>query len=85
MPTSHSTPDFRYVALILDVIVAPSHRGSGVGRLLMDTVVGHPRLASVESLELVCQPDVRQFYARWGFTTEVGNSRLMRRSHGAGR
>lgn len=76
--------DFQYVALILDVIVAPSHRGLGVGQLLMDAVVGHPRLRPVESLELVCQPDVRSFYARWGFTAEVGQSRLMRRAHAPG-
>lgn len=74
--------DFQYVALILDVIVAPSHRGRGVGQVLMDAVVSHPRLREVESLELVCQPDVRDFYARWGFTADVGQSRLMRRARG---
>jgi GNAT superfamily N-acetyltransferase len=72
--------DFAYVALILDVVVAEAARGTGVGATLMDAVVGHPRLAGVRSLELVCQPELEPFYARWGFTARVGGSRLMRRT-----
>lgn len=68
------------VAVVLDVIVAPDRRGSGLGALLMDAVVGHPRLAGVGSVELVCQPDLMPFYRRWGFTERVGGSRLMRRT-----
>jgi predicted GNAT family N-acyltransferase len=72
--------DYTYVALILDVIVDESHRGAGLGAALMDAVVDHPRLADVRSLELVCQPDLMPFYRRWGFTDQVGRSRLMRRT-----
>ncbi|WP_327633528.1 GNAT family N-acetyltransferase [Kribbella sp. NBC_00482] len=72
--------DYAYVALILDVIVAEPHRGSGVGAALLDAVVTHPALADVRSLELVCQPDLIPFYRRWGFTEQVGTSRLMRRT-----
>lgn len=72
--------DFTYVALILDVIVAPEFHGRGIGAMIMESVVTHPRLAGVRSLELVCQPDVVGFYGRWGFTEQVGNSRLMRRT-----
>ncbi len=72
--------DYAYVALILDVIVAEPHRGSGVGAVLLDAVVSHPALADVRSLELVCQPDLIPFYRRWGFTEQVGTSRLMRRT-----
>ena len=32
--------EFAYLAVILDVIVAPDWRGSGLGSLLVDTVVG---------------------------------------------
>ncbi len=46
--------------------------------MLIDAIVKHPRLADVRSVELVCQPDMVPFY-RWGFTDEVGGSRLMRR------
>jgi predicted GNAT family N-acyltransferase len=68
-----------YLAVVLDVIVSPAARGSGLGAMLLDAIVGHPRLAAVRSVELVCQPDMVPFYRRWGFTDEVGGSRLMRR------
>jgi GNAT superfamily N-acetyltransferase len=69
-----------YLAVVLDVIVPPDARGSGLGATLMDAVVGHPRLAAVRSIELVCQPDLVPFHRRWGFTEQVGRSRLMRRT-----
>jgi len=72
--------DDAYLAVVLDVIVAPECRGAGVGALLMDAVLGHPRVAAVRSVELVCQPELAGFYRRWGFTDEVGGSRLMRRT-----
>jgi predicted GNAT family N-acyltransferase len=68
-----------YLAVVLDVIVSPSARGSGVGRMLLDAILSHPRLAAVRSIELVCQPELLPFYRRWGFTDDVGRSRLMRR------
>jgi GNAT superfamily N-acetyltransferase len=68
------------IALVLDVVVAEDRRGTGVGAALMDAVVAHPDIAAVESLELVCQPELRDFYRRWGFTDEVGRSGLMRRT-----
>ncbi|HEX6682739.1 MAG TPA: GNAT family N-acetyltransferase [Candidatus Limnocylindrales bacterium] len=68
-----------YLALVLDVVVVPEFRGTGLGAALMDAIVGHPRIAGVGSVELVCQPELRPFYRRWGFTDEVGRSGLMRR------
>jgi GNAT superfamily N-acetyltransferase len=72
--------DDTYVGLLLDVIVAADHRATGLGAMLMNAVVEHPRLAQVESLELTCQPEVMAFYRRWGFTDQVGRSQLMRRA-----
>jgi len=69
-----------YIAVVLDVVVAPESRGAGLGAMLLDAIVGHPRLAGVRSIELVCQPDLVPFYRRWGFTERVGRSRLMRRT-----
>src|ERR1051326_5259762 len=60
--------DFVYEALILDVIVAGDLRGTGLGASLMNAIVNHPRLASVRTIELVCQPELVSFYERWGFT-----------------
>lgn len=67
-----------YLAVVLDVLVAPDARGTGVGAMLMDAVVRHPRLAAVRSVELVCQPELFPYYRRWGFTERVGRSTLMR-------
>jgi GNAT superfamily N-acetyltransferase len=72
--------DYTYLAMVLDVIVDTGRRGSGYGATLMDAVVGHPALAEVRSIELICQPELIPFYRRWGFTDEVGRSLLMRRS-----
>ncbi|AEV85349.1 putative N-acetyltransferase [Actinoplanes sp. SE50] len=68
------------LAMVLDVIVAPEHRGTGVGALVMDAVLRHPAVAAARSVELVCQPELLPFYRRWGFTDRVGRSRLMRRT-----
>jgi predicted GNAT family N-acyltransferase len=72
--------DFVYQALVLDVIVAADLRGTGLGARLMDAIVGHPKLASLRTIELACQPELVAFYERWGFTDKVGRSRLMRRT-----
>ena len=68
-----------YFAIILDVIVASDFRGRRVGRRLVEEICGHPGLADVKSLELVCQPELAPFYRKWGFSEEVGGSTLMRR------
>jgi ribosomal protein S18 acetylase RimI-like enzyme len=72
--------DGTFLAVVLDVIVAPSFRGSGLGARLMDELLARPELAGVDSIELVCQPELVAFYRRWGFTDSVGRSLLMRRT-----
>jgi ribosomal protein S18 acetylase RimI-like enzyme len=69
-----------FLAVVLDVIVAPAFRGTGLGARLMDELLTRPELADVDSVELVCQPELLGFYRRWGFTDSVGRSLLMRRS-----
>ncbi|HEY7283295.1 MAG TPA: GNAT family N-acetyltransferase [Actinomycetota bacterium] len=75
--------DFVYKALVLDVIVDPGRRGTGLGARLMDEVVGHPLLRDVLHFELYCRPELVPFYARWGFTSELGVIRFMRRGRSA--
>jgi ribosomal protein S18 acetylase RimI-like enzyme len=72
--------DGKYFAMILDVIVSEELRGTGLGERLMNAVLRRPELAGLKSVELVCQPDLIAFYERFGFTTEVRSSRLMRRT-----
>ncbi|MBI3725652.1 GNAT family N-acetyltransferase [bacterium] len=65
-------------ALGLDVIVARSERGTGLGRFLLDRIVEHPLLARVRDLELYCRPELVSLHARWGFTADLGELRFMR-------
>ena len=71
--------DFVYKALVLDVIVAAPHRGTGLGKALMDAVIQHPELKDVVHFELYCRPELVPFYERWGFTADLGEMRFMRR------
>jgi predicted GNAT family N-acyltransferase len=71
--------DSVYKALIFDVMVEASYRGQGLGRALMDAIVGHPALKSVRHFELYCRPELIPFYQRWGFTAELGELHFMRR------
>ena len=75
--------DSTAIALVLDVVVHPSARGRGIGTELMARLLERPPLPHVDSIELVCQPDVVAFYERLGFSTRVGESRLMRRTANA--
>jgi len=70
--------DRTYKALIFDVIVAPYCRDHGLGKLLMEAILGHPDLAQVRHFELYCLPEMAPFYERWHFTTEVSGVQLMR-------
>jgi ribosomal protein S18 acetylase RimI-like enzyme len=72
--------DSTFLAVVLDVVVAADLRGSGLGARLMDELLARPELAAVDSIELVCQPELVAFYRRFGFTDSVGRSLLMRRS-----
>lgn len=71
--------DGAFKALVFDVIVDPAHRKSGLGKLLMDTIVSHPDLAQVEHIELYCKPELTAFYERWGFKETPADLRFMRR------
>ena len=72
--------DRTYVALVLDVIVAPALRRAGLGSLLVERICADPALAGVASIELVCQPQHVAFYRHFGFTEKVGGSQLLRRT-----
>jgi len=73
--------DFVYRATLYDVIVHPARRGEGLGRLVLDAMMSHPRLRGVESTDLNCRPEMRAFYERWGFSGELKDTIRMRRRH----
>jgi hypothetical protein len=49
----------------------------GLGSKLMELVINHPKLYSVEVVALYCLPEMMSFYEHWGFSADVGELRLM--------
>ncbi len=62
----------------VDVIVSPSHQGRGIGKRLLDFVLGHPDLKSVSSFLLLTK-DKHAFYERLGFQSEREMAMILRR------
>ncbi|MDY6803655.1 MAG: GNAT family N-acetyltransferase [Cyanobacteriota bacterium] len=60
--------DYFYRAVIWDLIVEESYRGQGLGKALMEAIVNHPSLKEVESMSLMCFPEMVPFYEKFGFT-----------------
>ncbi|MBI5137986.1 MAG: GNAT family N-acetyltransferase [Nitrospirae bacterium] len=69
-------------ALVLDVIVDMPCQGAGLGTALMDAILAHPAVRDVRDVELYCLPEMRPFYARWGFTESSDGVVLLRRPAG---
>jgi GNAT superfamily N-acetyltransferase len=72
-----------YKALVCDVIVAEQRRGEGLGERIIDTLLGHPRVARCAHVELYCLPALIPFYERWGFTRDLGEVTFMRLTRSA--
>ena len=60
--------DYFYRAVIWDLIVEESYRGQGLGKALMEAILNHPSLKEVESMSLMCFPEMVPFYEKFGFT-----------------
>lgn len=71
--------DFQYRATLYDVIVHPSRRGEGLGAMVVEAILAHPKMSAVESVYLACKPEMVPFYERWGFNTDFGGTLWMRR------
>lgn len=70
--------DFTFKAFIFDVIVQEDNRRSGLGDQLLSAIKSHEKLQAVKHFELYCLPDMNGFYAKHGFTTDIGKIQLMR-------
>ncbi|MBW8639119.1 GNAT family N-acetyltransferase [Hoeflea sp. WL0058] len=68
--------DFTFKALIFDVIVHSDFRGYGIGKALIDRIIGHDALSKVNSFELYCPERLIPFYQKLGFNE--GTSKLLR-------
>ncbi|MCX7593950.1 MAG: GNAT family N-acetyltransferase [Fischerella sp.] len=63
---ARATSDGIYRATIWDVVIHPDYRGNGLGNKLVETVLSHPRIRSVERVYLMTTHQ-QQFYERMGF------------------
>ena len=63
--------DLATYAYWTDVVIAPSHRGRGLGRWLSECMLAHPELQGLRRVALLTR-EAAKLYARIGFTTGPG-------------
>ena len=77
--------DLATFGYLTDIVVAPSHRGRGLGRWLIDCMVAHPQLQGFRRLALLTR-DAKTLYRKAGFEAAAAPLvYLERRSTRAGR
>lgn len=64
---ARATSDGVYRATIWDVVIHNDYQGAGLGRKLVETVLSHPHMSSVERVYLMTT-NQKKFYQRVGFT-----------------
>lgn len=69
--TDHAT-----YAYLCDVYVLESHRGHGLGKWLIETVMAHPDLQGLRRFQLVTR-DAHGLYSRYGFAAPAHPERHM--------
>lgn len=72
------TDYFKFV-YVYDVIVSKQYRGLGLGNLLINSILEHPKLMKIENVELVCRKEMVPFYEKFEFSDDYGASVAMRR------
>jgi GNAT superfamily N-acetyltransferase len=70
--------DYATYAYVGDVFILESYRGHGLGKWLMECIMGHPRLQGLRRWSLVTA-DAHGLYARFGFTPLEKPARYMER------
>ncbi len=70
--------DYFSHAYIYDVIVEQDFRKSGLGKILINAILNHEKLANIKSIELICRKELMPFYEQFGFTADYGLSTTMR-------
>ena len=61
-------------AFIFDAMATESHRGKGLGKMLMESIIAHPNLKNIKNFELTCRPEMVAFYEKFGFNENQGNN-----------
>ena len=62
---ARAVTDCATFAWICDVVVAPEHRGGGLGRWMMETLLTHPQLQT--ATQALRTKDAHEFYEGLGF------------------
>jgi GNAT superfamily N-acetyltransferase len=65
-------------AYLADVFIVESHRGRGLGKLLMDAIVAHPEVQGLRRW-LLGTRDAHGLYAQYGFHPLAAPERFMER------
>ncbi len=71
--------DYVFKAFIFDVIVSEKLRTQGLGKQIIESILGHSALQKVKHIELYCLPELFGFYSQFGFSHDLGAMQLMRR------
>lgn len=71
--------DFARIAYLGDVFIQASARGQGLGKLLVNAVLTHPDLCSIERWVLGTA-DAHELYARFGFVRAEAGRYMVRRA-----
>lgn len=79
--------DWRFKAMVMDLIVDEPIRHTGVSRQLLGSLLADPRVARIQDIELYCREELMPYYETLGFVEPPG-THFMRRSRpdsGSGR
>lgn len=71
------TDEIKY-AYIFDVMTAEHNRKKGLGKMLVEAIITHPKLRNVKNFELTCKPDMVGFYRKFSFSKDYGEVISMR-------
>ncbi len=68
--------DFATIAYLADVFIVEGHRGKGLSKWLMETIIGYPGLQGLRRW-MLATADAHQLYAKYGFRSLAKPERFM--------
>ena len=68
--------DYTFRAHIADVFITPAHRGFGLGKALVETMLAHPELVTVGAWTLTTD-DAQDLHTRYGFRLAEADGKAM--------
>jgi len=73
---ARATSDGIFRATIWDVVIHSDYQGAGLGRKLVETLLGHPKMNRVERVYLMTT-NQQKFYERIGFVENYSTTMLL--------